>query len=327
MPNIALSFREFWITGDPARRARCVAFTACFMAAYGFVLNVIGGQPRDQTAHQGLAIGATMMLVATFFGRLETWKPRQNPGLKSSIGIIVGVALAILLIGRLAHTFQGQVATRSLREITAGDFSQSELSKAQRILKLVGNAGVTIPQPLVSAAYKSLVEPEHLTNPAISEMAQKVASSMLDYSSAVTLVPTEWVRSAVRLPGFSGLYGFTEMNNVRGFASATRVPLEFASRVLPLTMEKDAVDFIRAKGYETWPEFTMMVGGDGSNIVLDRLHLRNVILRHMHVVYGGGIAKLENVIFVDCTFEFVPTEKTIQLSDLILQRQAVTVGL
>jgi hypothetical protein len=117
------------------------------------------------------------------------------------------------------------------------------------------------------------------------------------------------------------------MNNVRGFASAKRVPLEFASRVLPLRTEKDWLDLIRTNGYETWPESIMMVGGDGSNIVLDRLHLRNVILRHMHVIYGGGIAKLENVSFVDCTFEFVPTEKTIQLSDLILQRRAVTVGL
>jgi hypothetical protein len=250
-----------------------------------------------------------------------------NLRLKSSIGIIVGVTLAILLVGRLVYSFQGQVATRSLREITAGDFSKSRLSDAARVLKLAGNAGVTIPQPLVTAAYRSLVEPEHLTNPDISEMAQQVASSMLDYSSAVTSVPTEWVRSAVRLPGFSGLYGFTEMNDVRGFASAKRVPIEYASRVLPLRTEKDTVDLLRANGYENWPEFMMMVGGDGSNIVLDRLHLRNVILRHMHVVYGGGIARLENVAFVDCTFEFVRTEKAIQLSDLILQRKAVTVGL
>jgi len=177
------------------------------------------------------------------------------------------------------------------------------------------------------AAYKSLVEPGHLANPDISEMAQQVASSMLDYSSAVTLAPADWVKSAVQLPGFSGLYGFTEMNDVRGFASAKRVPIEFASRVLPLRTEKDTVDLLRANGADTWPEFMMMVGGEGSNIVLDRLHLRNVILRHMHVVYGGGIARLENVAFVDCTFEFVRTEKAVQLSDLILQRKAVTVGL
>jgi hypothetical protein len=327
MPSITNSFREFWITGDPARRSRSVAVAACLMATYGFVISVIGGQPRDRTAHQSLVVGAALMLIATFSGKLGTWKPQHNLRLKSSIGIIVGVVLAILLIGRLVYSFQGQVATRSLREITAGDFSKSKLSKATRILKLVGNTGITIPQPLVTAAYKSLVEPEHLTNPDTSEMAQQVASSMLDYSSAVTSVPAEWVRSAVQLPGFSGLYGFNEMNNVRGFASAKRVPIEFASRVLPLRTEKDTVDLLRANGYEMWPEFMMMDGANGSNIVLDRLHLRNVILRHMHVVYGGGVARLENVAFVDCTFEFERTEKAIQLSDLILQRKAVTVGL
>src|SRR5579863_10349185 len=167
MPSLTNSFREFWIIGDPAKRSRCVAVTACMMAAYGFAISAIGGQPRDQTAHQSLAIGATMMLVATFSGKLGTWKQRRNLKLKSSIGIIVGVTLAILLIGRLAYSFQGQVATRSLREIAAGDFSKSELSKATRALRLVGKAGVAIPQPLVRAAYKSLVEPEHLTNPDI----------------------------------------------------------------------------------------------------------------------------------------------------------------
>jgi hypothetical protein len=146
----------------------------------------------------------------------------------------------------------------------------------------------------------------------------------------VTPVPSEWVGPPVGMPtfpGFPGLFGLMELNNVQLFGSARRVPLDLASRALTFNSEAAAVERVKSMGYSTWPEFEMIVGGDGSNIVLDKLHLRNVVLKHMNVVYGGGLTHLENVTFLDCTFQFVQTELAIQLSDLILQRQAVTVSL
>jgi hypothetical protein len=149
---------------------------------------------------------------------------------------------------------------------------------------------------------------------------------MLDYSSSATPSPTQWVGRAQKFPGYPGMFGLTEMKDVQVFGSPTRVPLDYASRVITLRGEQKAVELLRSMGFATCPEFEMIVGGDSSNIVLDKMHLRNVILKHMKVVYGGGEAKLENVTFVDCTFDFERTERTTELSDLLLQRQPVTIA-
>jgi hypothetical protein len=149
---------------------------------------------------------------------------------------------------------------------------------------------------------------------------------MLDYSSAVTPLPSRWIGPAPEVPGYKGLFGLTEMTNVRVFGSQKRVPLDVASRFTTFSAEEEIVELLRSRGYSTWPEFEMIVGGDGSNIVLDKMHLRNVVLKHMHVVYGGDVTVLENVTFIDCTFDFVRTERAIELGDLIIKREAVTLG-
>jgi hypothetical protein len=134
-------------------------------------------------------------------------------------------------------------------------------------------------------------------NPGLTDVAWKATGSILDYSSMATPLPKiQWVGPApFGLPGFAGLFGLIEMANVQVFGSANFVPLERASRVISLSAEQQAVELMRSKGYSNWPEFEMIVGGDDSNIVLDKLHLRNAILRHMNTVYGGAEALFENV--------------------------------
>jgi hypothetical protein len=42
----------------------------------------------------------------------------------------------------------------------------------------------------------------------------------------------------------------------------------------------------------------------GNALLLDGLYLKNVIIKDTRVVYHGGAVKLENVYFVNCTFDF-----------------------
>jgi hypothetical protein len=46
--------------------------------------------------------------------------------------------------------------------------------------------------------------------------------------------------------------------------------------------------------------FLLMTGG---NIRLDTLHLKNIVLKDVHVFYSGGPVILENVYFVNSTFD------------------------
>jgi len=57
-----------------------------------------------------------------------------------------------------------------------------------------------------------------------------------------------------------------------------------------------------------------VVVGDGFEIVLDRYHVRNTIVRDAHIIYNGGPLILENVYFVNCTFNFKNTSNSQQLA-------------
>jgi hypothetical protein len=59
-------------------------------------------------------------------------------------------------------------------------------------------------------------------------------------------------------------------------------------------------------------------------MVLDGAYIRNVIIRNTPVRYSGGPLVLDNVYFVNCSFEFVPETNTRQLADVILTSAATT---
>jgi hypothetical protein len=55
--------------------------------------------------------------------------------------------------------------------------------------------------------------------------------------------------------------------------------------------------------------------------------IRNVVLKHLRIVYGGGKTVLENVTFIDCTFDLIRTKRTVELSDILLKEQAINFGI
>jgi hypothetical protein len=48
------------------------------------------------------------------------------------------------------------------------------------------------------------------------------------------------------------------------------------------------------------PSFLVLIGGD---LVLDGLYLKQIIIRDAHVIYKGGSLTMENVYFINCTFD------------------------
>jgi hypothetical protein len=58
-------------------------------------------------------------------------------------------------------------------------------------------------------------------------------------------------------------------------------------------------------------------------IVLDGAYMKNVIIRNARLIYNGGVTKLENVYFVNCTFDLGKNKPTLDFSQAILQADSV----
>jgi hypothetical protein len=62
----------------------------------------------------------------------------------------------------------------------------------------------------------------------------------------------------------------------------------------------------------------------GGALTLDQMQLKDVVLRNSHVVYNGGQVEIENVYFVNCTFEMSPLPNSASLAKAILAGGAAT---
>ena len=70
----------------------------------------------------------------------------------------------------------------------------------------------------------------------------------------------------------------------------------------------------------------MLVLNNGS-IILDKMYLKNVVLVNVYVVYKGGPIELENVNFLNCTFQIISDVKGRQLAEQILANPIAKVSL
>lgn len=66
-----------------------------------------------------------------------------------------------------------------------------------------------------------------------------------------------------------------------------------------------------------------VIEGGRDFIVLDGMHMKNVILRNARVIYEGGPIKLENVSFVNCTFDLRESGPTRRFSQTMLQATSI----
>jgi len=280
-----------------------------------------------------LGLGATLIVGLHYFVMPDL--SALTEGVKGIHGDITRIDDDVKNANSRIDTLLNQALQRAFPAIPAPtkyrnqDYIRDGISKVQLVVAMAKDSDTILDKKEMEATSRRLVEATQ-ADPNLAEVAWSATGSMLDYSSSLTRplpLPVKWLGPAPELPGFPGLFGLTEMKNVQEFVSEVRVPLARASRLISLSAEQKTVEFLMSRGISEWPEFEKVVGGDGSNIVLDKLHLRNVVLEHINVVYGGGEAQLENVSFVDCTFKtvtFVRSERTIQLSKLVLQRQPVT---
>jgi hypothetical protein len=74
------------------------------------------------------------------------------------------------------------------------------------------------------------------------------------------------------------------------------------------------------------PRWIIVDGHNEAFIRLDNEWLRNVTIKNTRIVYMGGPIQLENVYFIDCTFDMQITNRAVDLARKILDSPSVTIG-
>ena len=68
-------------------------------------------------------------------------------------------------------------------------------------------------------------------------------------------------------------------------------------------------------------QFLVVEGGD---TLIDGLQMKNVVFRDSRVGYLGGVVKLDNVYFINCTFQFAQRDAGLTLAESLLKSNPVT---
>jgi hypothetical protein len=80
--------------------------------------------------------------------------------------------------------------------------------------------------------------------------------------------------------------------------------------------------FMTGPPSDTCAAYLRFVGGE---VIMDGSHYVNTIFENMHITYRGGPVRLDNVSFVNCTFELPqPTPETMRLASAVLDSTQVT---
>jgi hypothetical protein len=209
-----------------------------------------------------------------------------------------------------SKTSSGKIASRDAIETASQiiDVARSfEVKLSPETIRLTGNRLVSLSgkeQPIAADAWR-------------------VLQSTLGYASAITLPAPQWELTPP-VPGNPTPFGDFEMEGVRQFFSAKdQVPIEEAGGGYTISSENRIVTGMKSRGLKVGPAYVMYLGSGDSKIVLDGLHLRNAILKNMHVIYYGTATILEGVYFLNCTFEFRRAVAPSRLAQEILRQVPV----
>lgn len=319
MLTVSSKFKQFWITGDPKRRGRLLAFATCLMAGYGLLFSTLGGQPRTETARQALVIVTMIMTLAPFFGKQEVDLAKLKPSkLKRSVVIVAATALGIFLLGWFSFSLQERLTARSLDAISKGKVSERELTKTSQLLTLAGNSGVVIPKPILDAAYHRLVgTSEH---PAESK-AWDAGQTFLNYRSSLNVSEMPPGKATSLKPDDLVLTHYFvqyDLGNLPpGFSVIGQTEIEQAAR-----MERIENPIVQPQGLGN-----QVLVGAGGIIRLDGMRLKHVVFTNVEVHYRGGPLILEDVRFINCRFAFENTGNSRTLSESILTAPRITLAL
>jgi hypothetical protein len=156
-------------------------------------------------------------------------------------------------------------------------------------------------------------------NPDSAELAWNTTQALLRYRTVVNgLNPPSVVSGAMPIPDYRTKYTFTSdgMPSPEVASTSPGVPREQAAAL-------DAIGQDLNKDSRVGPGYLILQGG---NIVFDGMHMKNLVLISVHVIYRGGPLQMENIIFLNCTFQVAQHPNGILLADQIFTKESTSLS-
>jgi hypothetical protein len=197
---------------------------------------------------------------------------------------------------------------------------KEDFKRVSDLLQFARSENIRLDPLLVSDYGKKVVSLS--TDPAISGAAWLTLTALLDYRSFLNVPMAPSIPNpvsgkgkfsvefrAARLPNTSeGMLGVTFSQNaemVTGSQAALFIEIGHEGKVVQAPKE-------------------FVVEARGFNVELDNYHVRNAVIRDAKITYNGGPLILENVYFVNCTFEIRSTSSSQLFANAILEHVPAT---
>ncbi len=207
-----------------------------------------------------------------------------------------------------------------LKQNSSNPSSPAVIKETEAILESAQKTGLKISQDTIREEGTKFIHAEEK----IPEAWQAV-SAFLNYRSYLNLnfTPPHGPPTPVAASGYSIQIAPKIGENRTGIvrhggqilAAAANAPPDKAARLETLQTFNVA---------RSGPALLIVEVGENDAMVLDGAYIKNVIIRNTTVQYSGGPLVLDNVYFVNCSFELVPKTNSRQLADVILTSAAAT---
>lgn len=241
-----------------------------------------------------------------------------------------GIVLAISFSNTIGK-IESANPSLSLQILNKGELDKNKLEKIQSVVEAATKTGTPILPSLVKdLGTKTIVEAKQ--NPALSAPAWSAASALIGYR-------TQLNESAVPSIGpnpekIEGSERDLQIPQYNWFTHIPAVPVGSSPRRMVLA-STEGVPVGDAARYEslgdrhnanslTGPKQIIVDGLNQVDLLLDGLWLKNVVIRNAIVIYRGGPLILENVVFVNCNFDFQQTHPAaVDLAAKILDNSTI----
>lgn len=226
-------------------------------------------------------------------------------------------------------TLLANALERAFPKLDASKVSvRGSLRQADTILQLARSQNIKLNPQLV--ANYGLKATALSTDPHTSDVAWKTIENLLAYRSFLnaTLVPNAGSEKIVDIPGQTGSENFAmeyEILRLPGTRIGNFRAFQFGNVVFPAGSPEGAL--LMKIGDESKANAALpyiLFQAPGFELRLDGYHLRNVIVEGARIVYNGGPLILENVYFVNCSFEMQRTRQDQNFANAVLSHVPVT---
>lgn len=208
---------------------------------------------------------------------------------------------------------QGKLDTASLRQLSTNPTNPHDAKAAKDLLTHAKANGTSIPLETISDTAKKFIEVSQK-----SPDAWSAALASLDYRSFLNAGSVSPVAGLNAHPSRGTVYDvWTAVKNQSGMLAFHygSVPISQAARFNRIGTNRNA-------NLPTGDAFLEVDNATG--ILLDGMEIRNVIVRNSTVTYNGGPVILQNVYFINCTFQIVRNQKGQAISANLLESSPVT---